>query len=135
MIDFIIDWKPYETTIDGYPITLELRPLKAWAHILLLPYFLKMDELAENSKKIASETDEQKINDWVIKSSTLTVELQEICKKIFPDHVRNITGFTVNNKPIDTLIICEETMFGTLVMDIVGELAKRSRISGAEAKN
>ena len=56
-------------------------------------------------------------------------------KKVFTDHVKDITGITINGKAVDVNALCDETCLAYLCMDIVGELGKRSQLNEGEAKN
>jgi hypothetical protein len=154
--DIIIDWEPYKTDFNGHEITMELLPLKSWASILLTPIYLKTAQKAKHKKKIELElAREIKISEYNdpgqdklkreniktnIKNITaddinFAFEVQEIGKKILPVHVRNICGLSVNKLAVTNEMLCEETVFAPLAMDIIAELSSRSQLKPAEAKN
>ena len=97
-MDIIIDWRKYETEFAGEQISMEIRPLKSWAMFALQPYLdnpnpkLKKETAKEYAKRLTSE--EKTI------LSNNSQKIQELSDKIFTEHVKNIEGITVNQKPI-----------------------------------
>lgn len=132
--DIIIDWEEYETDFKGHEVKMQLRPLKRWASLLLTPIFKVSREayLENKRKKDNAEVEPEKVTEEDI---NFAFNVQEIAIKVFPDHVRDVTGITVNKQAITVPILCEESAFGPLCIDIVGELAKRSQLTEPEAKN
>jgi len=113
----LIDWVPFETEFMGDKVTCELRRLKSEAFMKLAPYM-----------KLAGEED-------AIKITVSMFEMQQLVPSLFPEHVRNLQGITINGE-IPTLDqLSEESVLVELVFDIIGELAKISRVSEGEAKN
>jgi len=115
-MDVLIGWQPYETIFNGSPIKMELRPLRRKAMMLLAPFM-----------ELGKETGVKLIVD--------TFELQGIAAQIFPEHVKDIRGITVNGKSIAWEDLTEEAVFCQLVGDIIGQLAVISSLKDSEAKN
>lgn len=126
--DIIIDWEPYTTNFKGHEITMQLRPLKRWASMLLTPIqkkaFLVLKKKSNDADGIVTEDD---IN--------FVYEVQTVAEKIFPDHIKNFEGLTVNKLAVTAKLLCEETIFGPLCIDIISELIQRSQLSEQEEKN
>lgn len=140
--DFIIDWEPYTTDFRGREVAMQLRPLKRWASILLTPIYEESGEIAKKKEKVKKFIKDQGKDVEIPKELQLTNEelnfiyrVQEVATKVFPEHVKDITGITINKKPITIIDLCDETAFGSLCMDIIGELSKRSQLLGDEEKN
>ena len=132
--DIIIDWESYETDFKGHEVKMQLRPLKSWASILLTPIYMEMETRV---KKIKAAKDEKRdISDIMTEDDIKFVyKIQEVAKKVFPDHVKDITGITMNGTPVNAQALCEETFFSYLCMDIIAELGKRTQLDSAEVKN
>lgn len=130
--DIIIDWELYKTNFKGHEVEMKLRPLKRWASLLLTPIFMRITEFIKTDKKKKHKSEAELVTkddiDFVYK-------VQEVAEKIFPVHVKDISGITINKQRIDIKTLCEESAFGPLCMDIVGELAKRSQLPELEVKN
>ena len=124
--DFIIDWEPYTTDFRGHELTMQLRPLKRWASILLTPLY-EESAVIEKKKKEKKQFTSEDLN--------FQYRVQEIATKVFPDHVKDITGITINKQPLTVQTLCDETAFGALCMDIIGELSQRSKLLSDEEKN
>lgn len=124
--DFIIDWAPYTTDFRGHEVTMQLRPLKRWASMLLTPLYEESEKL-DKKKKRKEEFTTDELN--------FTYRVQEIAAKIFLEHVKDIVGITINKQPITVQMICDESAFGSFCMDIIGELSKRTQLSDNEEKN
>ena len=140
--DIIIDWEEYKTDFRGHEVKMQLRPLKRWASMLLTPIFKRSREVylenkrkkdkAENNPKEETEKEPEKVTEEDI---NFAYRVQEIAMKVFQDHVKDIVGITVNKEAITIPVLCEESAFGPLCIDIVGELAKRSKLTEPEEKN
>jgi hypothetical protein len=142
--DIIIDWEEYKTDFRGHEVTMQLRPLKRWASVALTPIFKRSREkFIENEKKkrqieveksegIEPKNEPEKVTEEEI---NFAYDVQAVAEKVFPDHVKDIVGITVNKLAITIPVLCEESAFGPLCIDIVGELAKRSNLTEQEEKN
>jgi len=116
-MDILIDWVPYEFEFMGDKATCEVRRLKSEAFMKLAPYM-----------KLAGEED-------AVKITVSMFEMQQLVPLIFPDHVRNLQGITINGQPPTTQQLSEEPVLVDVVFDIVTELITLSRIGKDEAKN
>ena len=87
-MDIIIGWQPYETEFNGETVTMELRPLKTGAMMLLAPHMTA--DLSDNARLFIS-----------------SLELQGLAGEILPDHVRGIKGVTVNGQDLTPEIMAE----------------------------
>jgi len=131
-LDIVIGWQPYETVFHGHKVTMELRPLKSWAMFALAPYLegerRKPDESVKDFVKRLTPEQKEKLS----KSSR---KIQGLAKDIFPEHVQNIQGITVNKEPVTWEHLAEETIFMTLAVEISGQLAAISSLDEMSAKN
>ena len=140
MINLIIKWQKWEIEFQGEKISMELLPLKVGTNLLLTPFFIRIEEQDNKGKALGIgkkdvTVDQDKLSQYIIESTRLETELQNVCRDIFPSHVRDIQGMTINGKPVDPIILCEEPIFSTLVLQIVTQLYKISRITAEQAKN
>ena len=115
-MDVLIGWQKYETTWQGEKVSMEVRPLRRKAMMLLAPYMMISEEKG-------------------VKLIVDTFELQGLAAQIFPEHVKDIQGITVNGKPVTWEDLAEEAVFCHLVGDIIGQLALISSLKESEAKN
>jgi len=131
--NLLIDWQKYETKFNGHAISMELRPLKRWANTLLTPIYQESKKFKAISEKLknSKKKDEDVPDDAV----TFPARCQEIGEKIFPDHVRNITGITINNREMTVEDLYSESIFTSLAMDVLAELTKMTQINKDETKN
>ena len=128
-MDIIIGWQKYETEFSGGKVGMELRPLSREAMLLVSPqmaYFAKL--------KDGAEPDEAKGFDKLL-------GLQGVCAKVFPAHVKEITGIMVKESadaqavPVTIEQITYESMFAALCTDIMTKLFTMSVVSKDQAKN
>ena len=131
-MDFIIGWRRYETTFKGASVTMELRPLKSDAMFAMSPHFGGERRKPGESipEFVARLTDEQK--ERLRKNSQA---LQRLSVSIFPEHVRNLSGFTVNGLPPTWETLANESVFMDLAVEICGQLASISSLPEASEKN
>ena len=119
-----IGWKPYEVDFRGHKITMELRPLKRWASMLLTPIYLEAADMKANKKKKVTADE-----------ANFSYRIQELGMKIFPDHLRSLSGLQINNVDITINNLCDESIFASVVMDVMAELSSRSQLKDNEVKN
>lgn len=117
-----IGWQKYDTEFNGHPVSMEIRPLKNSAMITLTPYLGKAETIKEDGKNMV----EAVVNMY---------DIQRIAKDILPDHVKNITGLTVNNEPPTPETLADESMLSSLVLDIIGKLSLISQLTREDEKN
>ena len=114
-MDITISWQAWETEFRGEKITMELRPLKTKAMLLLMPYLG------------STQNPEQ--------AGRASMEMAQLAPQIFPEHVRNLQGLTINGQPPTWEIMAEELMFTALIVEIMAQLASISAVSEEEQKN
>jgi len=116
-MDILIDWVPYETEFMDDKITCELRPLKSAAFMKLAPYM-----------RLGGEED-------TVKITVSMFEMQQLVPSLFPEHVRELKGITINGQEVTIEQLAEESALVELVFDIIGQLAMISRIARGDVKN
>jgi hypothetical protein len=112
MLELILDWQEKEFDFKGSKITAELRPLKRRAMMALLP-FMQGGEITNQR----------------------ALEMQGLAEKIFPDHVRNISGIRINGQPITVEQLNDEMALFSLSTDIIKVLALMSSLQKEDEKN
>ncbi len=129
-LDLIIDFQPYEMTIEDQKITMELRPLTREYMIILSKMFndLPIEKIkTDKNKKISSEQ--------ALKMYEQNLEYQKYADPIFKNHVRNIKGLTINGKPPTDEMFANEPALCNIVLSILTELVIRSNLSFNKVKN
>jgi hypothetical protein len=124
-LNYILDWIPYEFEHEGEKISMEIRPLKSWASILLTPFLIEAGKQRKDNEN----------NVLTVENLNLSYELQKVADKIFSDHVRDIRGITINSNPVTLQELCQESVFAPVVMNIIGQLTSITRLTKEEAKN
>ena len=132
-VDLIIGWEKYETVFMGKEISMEIRPLKRWAWFVIAPLFQDMPDKkkGETNQQFAARLTKDERGKLTAQSE----KIHEKSKDIFKDHVRNIQGITVNQKPITFDIMSEEIHFMNLCIQICGKLMEISQLTEGEEKN
>ena len=119
MVDVLIEWRKEIFTTMGEEVSCEIRPLNREAMMVITPL-------------IASALGKENDTAYMMGS---TFEMQEKAAEIFPNHVRNIQGLTVNNgQPVDVDILTNESVFARLCVDILSKLFEISTLTDAEIK-
>lgn len=131
-MDFIIGWQKYETVFKGAHIAMELRPLKTDAMFAMSPHFQgerrgKDESVSEFIGRLTEDQKNQLRNE--------SKGLQKLSLTIFPDHVRDLSGFTINGEAPTWLQLAEESLFMELCVEICGRLAAISNLGEDEEKN
>lgn len=135
MSNIVIDWKLFKPTtkVRGKDISVEVRPLKSWAWLLLAPIMEKIPERnpGENSKDYLNRlTIEEKRN-----LESESIKLQQLAEKIFPDHVQMFEGVTINGMQPTAKELSEEMIFMGVVVEIMMHLVTISTIGEEDLKN
>jgi len=113
-MDVLIGWKEKEYEFAGSKVTIEVRPLQIAAMIALLPHMVDAPT-DDGDMKLAIES---------------SLRIQEVAAEFFFDHVRNVRGITINGETIENpAVLCQEIVFSTLVVQIVGDLIQVSTLS------
>jgi hypothetical protein len=115
-MNIIIDWQPWSTKFSTAEVTMDLRPLKTSAMLLLMPHMnINMDD--------------------AVALVATSMEVQALAPQILPEHVRKIDGITVNGQPITPEHLAEESIFTQLTAEIMGQLMAISTVSRDAEKN
>jgi hypothetical protein len=109
-----LGWRTFKPEWGNGDISMEIRPLKVPALLLVEPMLTAEDESPVRR----------------------TLELQQAAEGFFPDHVRNLMGMTDNEgTPIELSALWEESFFYSLTNEIVNELLRISKLDKEESKN
>lgn len=133
-MDFLFDWKPFETVFmhgdKKERVSMELMPLDREGMLLILPCLSKMDGIDIKGKK--KEDIEPEVFE---KLMTLQLETQKHALTIFPNHVRNIKGITINGGEPSSEMLSSQSVFSALVFMILSQLATMSSLGDGDEKN
>jgi len=124
-LDLIIGWQSFETEFRGETIKMEVRPFKRKAMLAVLPY------LSKKVPDVKEKMTEDEISDLADKG----FELQGLASQLLPDHLRNIQGITLNNRPPSFDDLADEPVFLPLTLAIITKIASISNIDQIDAKN
>jgi len=124
-LELIIDWQAFETELRGEKISMEIRPFKRKAMMAIQPF------LTEKMPTIKKSMNKEEIG----KLADKAFELQGLAEHLFPNHVRNITGITINGKPPTFEDLSEEPALLPLTLAIITQIASISALDSGEAKN
>jgi len=114
-VDLLIGWEPFEITFRGSKVSMTLRPLRTDAFQVLFPYMKRLENVQENAIQ--------------------AMELQGKLAPVFRDHVKDISGITINGMPPTPEDLATEIMLIGLAQSIAQELFTRSSIMAIESKN
>jgi len=127
-MDFLIGWQKIEKQIQGVSVTYEIRSLKRDAFLALIPYITENQELAEEMEGM---TDTEKIG----RVAKVPLQLQQLVEPFIEDHVRNVTGITLNGNPIQPIQLAQEAVLANICTTIFGDLFTISTVAGGQEKN
>lgn len=109
-----LGWRVFKPEAGGGEISVELRPLKITALLLVEP-MLGSEEGSPLKR---------------------TLQLQQATEHFFPEHVRDLKGLTdQGGNAIDLKAFWEESALYSLAQEIVNELIGISKLDKEEAKN
>ena len=119
-----LDWRRQESA--QWPdVGYEIRPLRVWAFQELMAFWEGPEGAPENSTLRISPA--------------RSFELLQVARRIFPDHVRNLTGLTLlrdgEHAPATPEALCEEAPLLPLAGEIIARLVAISEIGAAAEKN
>ena len=127
-MDLLIGWQKIEKEIQGTAVSYEIRSLKRDAFLALIPYITESQDLAN---EIEGLTDAVKIG----KIASATLKLQQLVEPFIEDHVRNITGITLDGQPIEPVQLAQEALLSNVCATVIGDLFTISTVTGGEEKN
>ena len=119
-----LDWRRQESA--QWPeVGYEIRPLRVWAFQELMAFWEGPEGAPENPTHHISPM--------------RSFELLQVAKRIFPDHVRNLTGLTLlrdgETVPATPEGLCEEAPLLPLAGEIISRLVAISEMGAAAEKN
>ena len=115
-MNYVMDWRPWETVFNGDKVTMEIRPLTVGEMILLTPH------MKEGNSDIVVQMEDN-------------LKLSIVAGSILPKAVRDLKGFTIDGQPPQLETVCDNVKFVGLVISLLLELAKISTITVEESKN
>jgi hypothetical protein len=125
-VDF--DYRTFEMCED---VTIEVKPLEAWAYQAVLKFLQTSSNLNEDQLE-----DPENIKYAVEKFSN--PELDELTKKILPVHCKDLRGLTIKKDGLERYgeiaDILESSMFMIIKMNILIHLFNITTIKGGESK-
>lgn len=124
-LDLIIGWQEFTTEFRGEEITMEVRPFRRKAMLAVLPY------LTKQMPDIKADMTGDEISNLADKG----FELQGLASDLFPEHVKNIQGITLNGTVPTFDDLADEPVFLPLTLAIITQIAGISNIDQADAKN
>jgi len=128
-MDVVIKWEEYETEFGGDPVTMELRPLQRPAMLLLMPY------ISEATSR-PGPADPMNLKDGELIEVVMdSYKVQGLVMNIFPEHMKNLEGLTVNKEPVTCQMLQDEIILNPLVVDIMTKLMNISQLSKEDQKN
>ena len=114
-----LGWRRFTPEWGDGSISMELRPLRRGAMLLILP---QLDEFnSREGERIYRLTD--------------TYKMQGLAAQVFPDHVRNLAGLDGEGGPMTVADIGEEAALHLLASEIMAQLLRVSRLTADEVKN
>ena len=120
-----LDWRR-ESSAQWPDVSYELRPLKVWAFQELLAYW-EGDGAGPSGEAEGKAT------------ASASVRLMEVARRIFPEHVRGLSGLTIvqggERKPAGVNTLCEETQTLPLAGEIISRLVAISEVGASAEKN
>lgn len=127
-------WEDYKTEFQGEEVTMKVRKLKRWAFMELLPHMTQAENAHVNLQK-HNQTGEGDAIGVIIDAATAMNALQEVGETIFAEHVKDIHGIEVDDKPITPDQLCTESCFKALATDIIMHLSAISTLMSESEKN
>ena len=104
---------------------MEVRPFRRKAMLAVLPY------LTKQMPDIKADMTGDEISNLADKG----FELQGLASDLFPEHVKNIQGITLNGTVPTFDDLADEPVFLPLTLAIITQIAGISNIDQADAKN
>lgn len=134
-MDITIGWTKFEpkSKIGENEISVEVRPLKNWAWLELLPLMQQM--IPKNTGESTKDYLARLSPDERASLEKESINIQRLAKTIFPEHVRNFQGVTVNGEPPTPEQLSEEVIFMGITIEIMMHLITISNLGEGDLKN
>ena len=127
-MDFLIGWQKFEKQIQGAAVSYEVRSLKRDAFLALIPYITDAQEFKDGLDDLSDRAK-------IIKIASASLELQKLVEPFIEDHVRNITGITLNGQPVKPVQLAQEAVLSNICTTIIGDLFTISTVTEVQEKN
>jgi hypothetical protein len=131
-----LDWRRRQSAL--WPeVSYEIRPLRVWAFQELATFW----EAQGAGRAAAAAADPGGAGGAGSSPPSLsaTARLMEVARRIFPEHVRGLSGLQVRGEGGSAALavsdLCEETALLPLAAEIVAGLVAISALDGAAEKN
>ena len=108
-------------------VSYEIRPLKVWAFQELMAFWEGQPrEMADGQARVRI-------------SPAQSLPLIDLARRIFPEHVRNLSGIALRREgssaPASPLDLCEEAPLLELAGEVLGRLVAISDLNATDEKN
>ena len=121
-MDIQLGFREVKFEFEDHNITIELKTLTRKAMLILTPL-------------VADVFDEERQTDKAFLMGS-SFEMQGAAAEVFPDHIKNIQGITVNNgEPVTIEHLYNESVFAPLAVDILLTLFNISNLVKDDEKN
>lgn len=130
MKNYLIGWQSWESEFNGDPVVMQLLPLRRSEFLRLLPMLDSIYKLSLEKKDSSDSNSPSSVGS--------ASEMSDILDKIEPivaDHVKDISGFTIDGAEPKILDIVSGSVFMSLVSEIVFRLVEISKIDKVSEKN
>jgi hypothetical protein len=121
-----LDWRREQSARLG-AVSYEIRPLKVWAFQELMAFWESQPrETADGQSRVRI-------------SPAQSLHLVDLARRIFPDHVRNLSGIALRrdgaSAPAAPLDLCDEAPLLELAGEVLGRLVAISELNPGDEKN
>jgi hypothetical protein len=112
-LDVIVDWQEFKMEVQGQEVSMMIRPLRTDALLTITP--IMSDETMLDMERM--------------------VQAQKAAINFIDEHVKDISGLTVNGKTVNASQLCGESLFRNESAKIIAELISISTLSEVESGN
>lgn len=127
----LFDFRPYATKHKGEDVTMEVRPLKTKEMAIALSFSMTMQQNKDAIKVEKLEDGTKKITIGSPEAIKTMYDFQTQSLPVVSNAVRNLEGTPDD----DWTVICEQSYYLPLVLDIMTHLMKITQLSEGDEKN
>jgi hypothetical protein len=121
-----LDWRR-EQSARFADVSYEVRPLKVWAYQELMAFWEDRPRETRDGRVVTQV------------SAAESLKLMDVARRIFPEHVRSLTGITVRRdgagQPVTPEDVCNESPLIELAGEILARLVALSGLAPGDEKN
>jgi hypothetical protein len=121
-----LDWRR-EQSARLADVSYEIRPLKVWAYQELMAFWEARPRETRDGRLVTQV------------SPAESLKLMDVARRIFPEHVRNLSGITLRRDgaghPATLEDVCGESPLIELAGEVLGRLVAISNLSPGDEKN